>query len=204
MQRYYIFFDYANFLAKKCIFSSFSCIITHFFVSLHPKIMLITTDAIVISLSRHNDRAMRLSAYTRHSGRMELMVYGAHSRKKGLGMLTPMQRIELVVDENPTRPIQTLKEVRVRVVPQQLPTDIRRQTIAIFMAEVISKTQRMPMKDERLFEQLDAIIDQLDRSEEPETLIELFITTLNRTMGYDIYSEVRSQLKSPEVLSTIL
>lgn len=165
--------------------------------------MLITTDAIVISLSRHSDKAMRLSAYTRHTGRVELMVFGMSSKKKGLSMLTPLQRVELVWDEHPGRTIQNMKEARVRVVPQHLQNDIRKQTIALFMAEVLQKTQRLPMKDEALFDTLEKQIEQLDQSELPEEVIASFTSELNRIMGYDIFAEVRPQLKSMAVIDTL-
>lgn len=165
--------------------------------------MLIQTDAIVIALSRRNDRAMRLTVYTRHTGRTELTVYGHSSKKKGLSMLTPMQRVTLSWEEKPVQGFPALKDAEVRIVPRTISSDIRKQTIALWMAEVLQKTQKHPMADEALWNMLENKIEQLDKTEMPEEIITSFPEELNRVMGYDIFSEIKSDLKSMDVINVL-
>lgn len=148
--------------------------------------MLISTDAIVLALTPHSDRAMILSVYTRERGRQNYMVYGAGARRKSRAQFAPMTRITLTVDEQPTREMQTLRQAEMRMVPEQLTTDIRRQTVALFIAELLYRTIRHPMEDDTLFQLIDHTAEALERSDEPENIHLQFLAEFCSVMGFAI------------------
>jgi hypothetical protein len=71
--------------------------------------MSVTTDAIVLSLQPHSDKAHVLHAYTRAGGRVNYMVYGL-GRKHPIGMYMPFSLIQITASNDPLKP-PTVKEV---------------------------------------------------------------------------------------------
>ncbi len=155
--------------------------------------MQTTTTAIVLSLQPYSDRAHILHTYTRESGRVNYMVYGL-GRKKNAAQYAPLSLIEIVEDGSPTRSMRTLKQSRLLYVPSQIPTDMRRQSIALFIAEVLFRTLRHPMEDPQLFAYLEQTIPNLDRTNSPENLHIQFLIDLAALLGFAIDEEARPDL----------
>lgn len=156
--------------------------------------MLLTTDAIVLALTPHSDRAMLLSVYTRHRGRQNYLVYGVGSRKQRKAVFTPLSRVSLSIDEQPTRPIQTLRDIQFRVVPEQSVSDIRRQTVALFVAEVLFRTIRHPMEDESLFELIDTTAEAIEHDPHPENVHIDFLREFCTVIGFALDEEQHAAL----------
>ena len=123
--------------------------------------MLTTTEAIVLSLQPYNDKAHILHAFTRKSGRINYIVYGI-GRKKSAAQYAPLSLVELTADMQPNRSFQTLRQTRLTYIPTQLPTDLRRRTVALFLAEILYRTLRHPMEDPALFDYLSDMTQELD------------------------------------------
>lgn len=168
--------------------------------------MHITTPALVLALRKYSDKAMLLSVFTLSHGRQEMMLYGVGSKKAGRGIYTAMREIEITYDEQAGRTIHTLKEASATGEGLSIESlnDIRKNSIAQFMAEVLYRAIRLPMTDEVLYEYLKNTLRNLNEAEEVEEIPQRFIEGLNKTMGYDLYGEIQSQLKSPAILAAIL
>ena len=156
-------------------------------------------EAVVLSLQKHTDRASILHAYTRSCGRINYMVYGARSRKKGQAVYSPLSIVEVnampvgAESVDSTKPM-TLREASLRYVPEQIPYDVRRQSVALFMAEVLQSLLRHPMKDERMYDFLVASIYDLDKAQDVENVHLRFLVGLCRELGFAIDEEVDGQL----------
>ena len=127
--------------------------------------MLSTTDAIVLSLQPHSDKAYVLHAYTRTGGRVNYMVYGL-GRKHAIGMYTPFTLLQITADQTPSKP-PTLKEA-VSLNTNSLNTNPYKNAIALFLSEVLYHVLRHPMTDEPMFDFLVQAIQNLDRTSEPQ------------------------------------
>ena len=161
--------------------------------------MLLTTDAIVLALTPHSDRAMLLSVYTQQRGRQNYLVYGVGSRKQRKAVFTPLSRVTLTVDEQPTRPIQTLRDIRFRVVPEQIFMDIRRQTVALFVAEILFRTIRHPLEDESLFRLIDKTAEAVENSTQPENVHIDFLRSFCTVIGFALDDQQHtSLLRTPQ------
>ena len=101
--------------------------------------------AIVISLQPYSDRAHILHTYTREHGRMNYMLYGL-GKKKSQALYAPMALLEIEVSPS-SKALPSVKEAHLAFVPQHLHTDMSRQTVALFIAEVLYRTLRHPMAD---------------------------------------------------------
>lgn len=155
--------------------------------------MLTTTEAIVLSLQPYSDKAHILHAFTRAGGRVNYVVYGL-GRKKSAAQYSPLSLVELTADMQPNRQFQTLRQARLLYTPTQLPTDFRRQTVAIFLAEVLLRTLRHPMEDPELFLYLTSVVRELDTTPEPENLHIRFLVGLATLLGFGIDEEMHPEL----------
>ena len=148
--------------------------------------------AIVISLQPYSDRAHILHTYTREHGRMNYMLYGL-GKKKSQALYAPLSLLEIEVSPS-TKALPSVKEAHLAFVPQHLPTDMRRQTVALFIAEVLYRTLRHPMADEALFDFIASTIRFLDTTEQPENIHIAFLIHLAAHLGFAIDEEMHPDL----------
>ncbi len=145
--------------------------------------MLNTTDAIVLSLQPHSDKAHVLHAYTRTGGRVNYMVYGL-GRKHAIGMYTPFTLLQITADHSPSKP-PTLKEA-VPLNTNPLTSNPYKSAIALFLSEVLYHVLRHPMTDEPMFDFIAQAIRELDRCEEPQNFHLQFLVGLAAKLGFAI------------------
>lgn len=165
--------------------------------------MFQTTTAIVLALQKHNDQSSILHAYTRADGRVSYMVYGVHSKKKSLqAALQPLNIVELTSEKVPSRTIETLKEAKITYLTRQ--NDFERQCVRMFVAELVYRTLKLPMHDERIFDYLIDVVHQIDTTEQLHLLPQEIMTRLSLLLGYGSEPlEEWKGLKSVDVLQSI-
>lgn len=151
--------------------------------------MQTTTTAIILGTQRYSDRATVVRAYTRAHGRTNYIVYGVQSRRKGLGVYTPMSVVELTLNHTPNRELDTIADARLAYVPQRMMTDIRRQTVAMFVAELIQNTLRHPLRDDVLFDLLMVTAVDVDRADDVENVHLRCMVELAQCLGIGIDPE---------------
>ncbi len=154
--------------------------------------MLITTSAIVLNLQRRSDTSHVLHAYTRACGRINYMVYGAGSKKKSSAIYAPLSIVELTADIRADKPLPTIKEARLLYVPEIM--DMRRQSVALFIAEVLYHILRHPMQDEALFRFLDTTIHDLNESKDIENVHLRFLSGFANALGIGVNEDADSPL----------
>ena len=145
--------------------------------------MLSTTDAIVLSLQPHSDKAHVLHAYTRAGGRVNYMVYGL-GRKHAIGMYTPFTLVQITADQTPSKP-PTLKEA-VPLSPNSPNPNPYKNAIALFISEVLYHVLRHPMTDEPMFDFIAEAAQMLDQTEEPQNFHLQFLSGLAAKLGFAI------------------
>lgn len=150
--------------------------------------MLTTTDAIVLSLQPHSDKAHVLHAYTRTGGRINYMVYGL-GRKHAIGMYTPFTLLQITADHSPSKP-PTLKEA----VPlntnspntNSLNPNPSKSAIALFLSEVLFHVLRHPMADEPMFDFLAQQVRLLENETQPQNFHLHFLIGFAEKLGFAI------------------
>ena len=140
------------------------------------------TEAIVLSLRKCADNVSVVQLYTAANGRMAFAVRGS----KYKGMLTPLSMVEVTATHRSNHTMGTLSSVTLTYTPLHLTTDITRQCVALFIAEVLTLTVRHPLQDEQLFHWLCGVIRQLDGSEHIENLHLRFLLDYTMFLGIGI------------------
>ena len=121
--------------------------------------MFETTSAIIIHCQKYSDKAVILHTYTRREGRQNFMVYGGNKKSSLKGLIeTPLSIVEITYDNKPGRDMHSLHSIA----PLFLPTheDNLNRLVRMFMSEVIYKTLRQPMADERVYDFLERSIKE--------------------------------------------
>lgn len=140
--------------------------------------------AIVLSLTKYSDTGSIVHLYTAEQGRMQYAVYG----NKYKGVLRPLSIVEYVATKRQNAPQQmgSLSSVSLLYTPKQLATDIKRQCVAMFIAEVLASTLRHPMSDQPLFDWLCEVIHHLDTDADISNLHLHFLIEFANFLGVGI------------------
>jgi len=148
--------------------------------------MLSTTDAIVLSLQPHSDKAHILHAYTRACGRVNYMVYGI-GRKNTTGKYSPLSIIQITTDD------KSIRTAQLSFVPTTLTTDPYKCAIVLFLSEVLYHVLRHPMQDERMWDFIAHAIEELDASSEPQNFHLSFLVSFAAQLGFAMPEKMSHQ-----------
>ena len=148
--------------------------------------MRTTTQAIVLGLRKHSDKMSVLHVYSQSEGRLSLQVYGAMGKNKVRAAYQPLSVVELTYDLNPTRSIPTLTTIDPLYLPEQIYTDIRRQTVALFVTEMLMLTLTHPMQDCDMYEFIEHFVRELNDTPSPENIHLLFMFRLAERLGIGV------------------
>lgn len=146
-------------------------------------IMKQTTEAIVLGLRKHSDKMSVLHVYSRSEGRLALQLYGAHGKHKVRAAYQPLSIVEITYDMQPTRTMPTLASIDPVFLPEHVYSDIRRQSIALFVTEVLMLTLTHPMQDIATYEFLDDFVHELNGISEPENMHIIFLLQMSELLG---------------------
>jgi len=124
-----------------------------------------------------------LQVYTKAEGRLSLQVYGAHGKHKIKAAYQPLSIVELTYSVNPSRPFATVDTIDPTFLPEQVYADIRRQSIALFVTEMLMLTLTHPQQDEPIYEFLDDFVHELNDHPAPENLHISFMMQLAELLG---------------------
>ena len=100
---------------------------------------------VVLHTLKYGDLSMVVYLLTDAGGRRSYMVQGVRSRNgrgSKLALFQPMFPVEFEGLESPRQQMHRFKEVRGGFVLQSLPFDVRKSTMALFMAEVLYRLVR--------------------------------------------------------------
>ena len=141
-------------------------------------------NAIVLSTTKYSDTRNIVHLYTDQHGRMQYVTYG----NKLKGILRPLSIIEFTATLRNNAPAQmgTVSSAALLYTPQRLSTDVQRQCVAMFIAEVLVSTLRHPMSDQPLFDWLCEIIQHLDQDDNITNLHIQFLLEYATFLGVGI------------------
>ena len=143
---------------------------------------------IVLHTLKYGDTSMVAYLLTDVGGRRSYMVQGVRSRSgrgSKLALFQPMFPVEFEGLESPRQQMDRFKEVRAGFVLQSLPFDVRKSTIALFMAEVLYRLVKECEPNQRLFDFVWGSVAALDALDEGVANFHLwFLTNLSRFLGF--------------------
>ncbi len=106
--------------------------------------MLIETDAVVISTLKYADSSLIARCYCKELGLKSFMLKGILSSKKGdlkKSLFQPLSIINLItqVKKENREGLHFIKEARIRFPLIEIPSDIKKNAVVLFLSEVITR-----------------------------------------------------------------
>lgn len=129
--------------------------------------MIEKTRGILLHQVKYSENSIIATIYTEAFGRQSYIVSGVHGRKSGVksSVFQPLFLLDLEVYHKPGRNLNRIKTARIAVPYSSLPFDIRKSSLAIFLAEILYKCLREEEPDSGLFEFLFHSFSFLDLTE---------------------------------------
>lgn len=149
--------------------------------------MLHKTKGIVLHHIKYSDTSVIVTIYTEQFGRQSYIINGVRSKKAKIkaSILQPLFLLDMEVYHKPKKDIQRVKEVRIDFIFSSLPYDIRKSTMALFIAEILYKTIQEQESNNELFNYLYHSIQLLDLKEEGISIFHLyFLLHLTKYLGF--------------------
>lgn len=143
---------------------------------------------IVLNTLKYGETSMVVHLLTDVGGRRSYMVQGIRS-SRGHGskaaLFQPMFAVEFEGLESPRMEMHRFREVHSGIVLQSTPFDIRKTTIALFMAEVLYRLVKESEPNADLFDFVWGSVEALDDAREGTANFHLwFLANLSRFLGF--------------------
>jgi len=157
--------------------------------------MLQKTRGIVLHQIKYSDSRIIVNIYTEKFGRQSYLIQSVHGKrsKTRANLFQPLFLLDLEVYHKEKREIQKVKETRLLNPFQSIPYDPVKRSIAIFLAEILSKTLLEEEANSALFQFLIHAIQLLDTETEGIANFHLvFLIQFSKHLGFfpnDNYSD---------------
>ncbi|MCX6271487.1 MAG: DNA repair protein RecO [Bacteroidetes bacterium] len=147
---------------------------------------LCTTRGIVLHQTRYSETSLIVKVYTEAFGLASFIFKGVRKTKPVVSpaLLQHLSLIELVTNKNVNANLQYVKEIRGFYSYTELPYDIRKSAIAIFLNEILYKSLKEEEPNPDLFDFLITSLQILDLTHQPVSNFHLwFALQLTRFLG---------------------
>ncbi len=127
---------------------------------------MITSRAIIFKAMKYGESSLIVEAYTEQKGLRKYIVGGVRQRKSRIAaaLFQVMSLVEIVAYDREDRDLNRLKEIRAAKVFRQIPFDMVRGSLGLFLMEVARKSVREREENQALFDFLFSSIVFLDES----------------------------------------
>ena len=163
------------------------------------------TKGIVLRAIKYGETSLVVTLFTELFGVQTYLVNGARTSKKTSqgNLFQPAAILDLVVYHNEQRNMQRIKEVRWDFLFKEVLTDVIKNSIALYIVELLQKCLRQPEENSTLFYFCEDILIQLDKADRKVTanFALYFSLQLPEFLGFKInddYSESHSILDLQE------
>lgn len=142
---------------------------------------------IVLGTLKYGEKGVIVHMLTDRFGRQSYMIQGVRPTARGskMALLQPMFAVEFEGLESAKMTMHRIKELSPALALQSTPFDVRKSTMALFMAEVLYRLIRDNEPHNELFEIVWASVAALDALEEGIANFHLwFLANLSRPLGF--------------------
>jgi DNA repair protein RecO (recombination protein O) len=149
--------------------------------------MHVRTRAIVFHTVPYSDSTLIARMYTEAFGIQAYLVSTSRSKKGKVksNLLQPLTQVEIEVNHRENKSLQRISEISCKAAYQSLHTDMVKTSIALFLAEVLSKSVREEEANSDLYAFLSNSLFILDHAEDGTANFHLsFLMQLTKFLGF--------------------
>jgi DNA repair protein RecO (recombination protein O) len=156
--------------------------------------MIETTKAIVINSIKYGDTSLIATCYTENCGLKTYMLKGVLKAKKAkikTAYFQPLMQLNLTANHNNKGSLNSIREIEVVNFYHSIYSDIKKQSIALFLSEILYYTIKEEEQNASLFMYLETSLLWLDTHEVVSNFHLLFLLNLTKYLGF--YPELNAQ-----------
>ncbi len=149
--------------------------------------MQVTTKAIVVTSLKYGDSSLITKVFTASDGLKSYLLKGILASKKGKlkpAYFQPLSQLEIVATHKNKGTLEHIKEVKVNYHYQTLHTDIAKNSMTLFLAEMLANSIHEEEQNDELFAFLEATFQWLDSHDEIANFHLRFLLVLTRYLGF--------------------
>ncbi|MFY7670465.1 DNA repair protein RecO [Tenacibaculum sp. MEBiC06402] len=148
---------------------------------------LVSTKAIVFSTIKYGDTSLIVKCFTLEEGIKTYLIKGVLKSKKGklkTAYFQPLTQLNLTASHNNKGNLNSLREASVNVPYETIPLEIKKQTIVLFLSEILSTIIQEEEKNEALYSYIETALIWLDTHDSIANFHLLFLLNLSRYLGF--------------------
>jgi DNA repair protein RecO (recombination protein O) len=149
--------------------------------------MQITTKAIVLSSIKYGDTSLIVKAYTASDGLKSYLLKGVLTSRRGklkAAYFLPLSQLELVVIHKNKGTLERISEAKILYPYSSIHTHILKNTITLFLAEMLSNSIREEEQNELLYGYIEAALQWLDTHDKIANFHLYFLVELTKYLGF--------------------
>lgn len=149
--------------------------------------MQVTTKAIVLSSLKYGDTSLIVKAYTASDGLKSYLLKGVLASKRGkikAAYFLPLMQLEIVANHKNKGTLESIREVKIASPYTSLHTDIVKNSMVLFLAEMLSNSIQEQEQDESLYNYLEYALYWLDEQRSISNFHLLFLLNLTKYLGF--------------------
>ena len=149
--------------------------------------MIEKTKAIVINSIKFGDSSLIVTCYTEIGGMKSYLLRGVLKSKRAKikpAYFLPLMQLELTVNHNNKGKLNSIREVQISNPYQSIHTNILKQTITLFIGEILYNAIKEEEGNTELFEYLQTTLIWLDTQDKISNFHLLFLLNLTKFLGF--------------------
>ncbi len=158
---------------------------------------LVSTKAIVLNAIKYSDSSLIVKCFTEKDGLKTYLIRGVLKSKKGAlraAYFQPLTQLQIIANHNNKGNLNSIKEVQVAHQYTHIYTDVIKQTIVLFLSEVLSNCIKEEEENNTLYQYLEAAFIWLDTHSSISNFHLLFLVNLSRFLGF--YPDISEKHKN--------
>lgn len=155
--------------------------------------MQVTTKAIILSSLKYGDTSLIVKAFTLSDGLKSYLLKGILTSKKGklkTAYFQPLTQLEIVAVHKNKGTLESIREVKVDYHYGTLQTDITKNAMTLFLAEVLSNSIHEEEPNEEMYHFIEASLQWLDTHDHISNFHIHFLLRLTKYLGF--YPDISS------------
>jgi len=148
--------------------------------------MLVNTKAIVLTSLKYGEADLIVKCFTEEGIKTYLLkrILKSKSKKVNIAYFQPLTQLKLNAVHNNKGNLNSIREARISYLYQSISVDILKQSIALFLAEVLSNTLYEEENNPNLFAYIETAFIWLDSHDATANFHILFLMNLTKYLGF--------------------
>lgn len=148
--------------------------------------MLVKTKAIVLTSLKYGEADLIVKCLTEEGIKSYLLrsIFRSKSKKLKIGYFQPLSQLEITANHNKKGNLNKISEARVSYLYQTLATNVYKQAIALFLAEVLANALKEEEQNEILFQYISTSLKWLDHHGSFSNFHLVFLLRLTKYLGF--------------------